>query len=60
MMTSVCGELVITTTFCLKVLLDSLVKPEEVLEPDEDLDDAEGELHNLGWCYGLRESSDVS
>ncbi|XP_053634743.2 thioredoxin domain-containing protein 6 [Cherax quadricarinatus] len=29
------------------VLLDSLVKPEEVLEPDEDLDDVEGELHNL-------------
>ncbi|XP_042203397.1 thioredoxin domain-containing protein 6-like [Homarus americanus] len=29
------------------VLLDSLLKPEEVVEPDEDLDDAEGELHNL-------------
>ncbi|KAK4293729.1 hypothetical protein Pmani_033602 [Petrolisthes manimaculis] len=26
------------------VLLDSLVKPEEVLEPDEDLDDVEGEM----------------
>ncbi|KAK8380429.1 hypothetical protein O3P69_016779 [Scylla paramamosain] len=29
------------------VLLDSLVKPEEVIEPDEDLDDVEGELHNI-------------
>ncbi|XP_071518413.1 uncharacterized protein [Panulirus ornatus] len=29
------------------VLLDSLIKPEEVLEPDEDLDDVEGEMHNL-------------
>lgn len=26
-----------------KVLLDSLVKPEEVILPDEDLDDVEGE-----------------
>nr|XP_027237300.1 thioredoxin domain-containing protein 6-like [Penaeus vannamei] len=30
------------------VLLESLVKPEEVLEPDEDLDDVEGEMQNLG------------
>ncbi|XP_063589018.1 thioredoxin domain-containing protein 6-like [Penaeus indicus] len=29
------------------VLLESLVKPEEVLEPDEDLDDVEGEMQNL-------------
>ncbi|CAL4126194.1 unnamed protein product, partial [Meganyctiphanes norvegica] len=28
------------------VLLESLVKPEEVLEPDEDLDDIEGEMAN--------------
>lgn len=32
----------------LQVLLDSLVKPEEVIDPDEDLDDVEGEIHNLG------------
>ncbi|KAK7067687.1 hypothetical protein SK128_017796 [Halocaridina rubra] len=30
------------------VLLESLVKPEEVLEPDEDLDDIEGQMNNLG------------
>ncbi|XP_050714981.1 thioredoxin domain-containing protein 6-like [Eriocheir sinensis] len=28
------------------MLLDSLVKPEEVIEPDEDLDDVEGEINN--------------
>ena len=27
----------------LQVLLESLVKPEELLDPDEDLDDIEGE-----------------
>ncbi|ROT84820.1 putative thioredoxin domain-containing protein 3-like [Penaeus vannamei] len=35
------------TWLFLGVLLESLVKPEEVLEPDEDLDDVEGEMQNL-------------
>ena len=30
------------------MLLESLVKPEETIQPDEDLDDVEGELAFLG------------
>ncbi|XP_045117234.1 thioredoxin domain-containing protein 6-like [Portunus trituberculatus] len=41
------------------VLLDSLVKPEEVIEPDEDLDDVEGELHNLDDSEAASELSEA-